>query len=83
MTRETPGLAIDGAGLATLEARLREDLEYLCHPGKEWVPGKPLTAERVTDVVIVGGGMCGMLAWHALRSAGILNVRVLDRSPEG
>ncbi len=83
MTQETPSLPIDGAGLATLEARLREDLEYLCYPGKEWVPKKFVAAERVTDVVIVGGGMCGMLAWHALRSAGILNVRVLDRSPEG
>ena len=39
--------------------------------------------EPVLDVVIVGGGMCGMLVWFALQSAGIRNVRIIDRNPEG
>jgi FAD-dependent urate hydroxylase len=76
-------LPLDGAGLATLEDRLREDLEYLCWPGKSWVPPKKVAGEPVTDVVIIGGGMCGMVAWMSLRTAGIDNIRVLDRSPEG
>ncbi|WP_417718855.1 NAD(P)-binding domain-containing protein [Salipiger sp.] len=70
---------IDGRGLAALEARLHEDLEFLCYPGKDWVPARA----GITDVVIIGGGMCGMVAWLALRTGGMHDVRVLDRSPEG
>jgi len=70
---------IDGVGLEKLEARLHEDLALLCQPGKSWVPAR----DDVSDVVIIGGGMCGMLAWFALRGGGISNMRVLDRSPEG
>ena len=71
--------AIDAQGLPALEARLREDLKFLCWPGKDWVPAR----EGVSDVVIIGGGMCGMLVWLALKTGGIHNTRVLDRSPEG
>ena len=70
---------IDGQGLAALEARLHEDLRFLCWPGKDWVPRR----DGVTDVVIIGGGMCGMLAWLALKTGGIHDIRVLDRAPEG
>ncbi|WAP71335.1 NAD(P)-binding domain-containing protein [Jiella pelagia] len=70
---------IDGRGLAALEARLDEDLGHLCYPGKDWVP--PRTG--VTDVVIIGAGMCGMVAWLALTTGGMRNIRVLDRSPVG
>ena len=70
---------IDARGLDALEARLAEDLDFLCYPGKPWVPAR----EGVTDVVIIGGGMCGMLAWFALRAGGMHGTRVLDRSPEG
>ena len=70
---------IDSQGLAVLEARLREDLEFLCYPGKTWLPPTP----GVTDVVIIGGGMCGMVAWLALTIGGVSNIRMFDRSPEG
>ncbi|MFD2739530.1 NAD(P)-binding domain-containing protein [Sulfitobacter aestuarii] len=70
---------IDAQGLPALEARLREDLEYLCLPGKEWAPRR----EGVSDVVIIGGGMCGMVAWLGLYTAGLRNIRVLDRSESG
>ena len=76
VTRPSP---IDGQGLATLEARLNEDLQFLCCPGKDWVPRR----DGVSDVTIIGAGMCGMLAWFALRMGGVLNTRVLDRSPQG
>lgn len=77
---ETTDLSpIDGQGLPTLEARLREDLEFLCYPGKDWAPKR----EGVTDVVIIGGGMCGMLAWLSLVTGGIHNTRVLDRAAKG
>ena len=70
---------IDSQGLEALESRLKEDLELLCHPGKTWVPSTP----GVADVVIVGGGMCGMVAWLALTMGGVSNVRMFDRSPGG
>ncbi|WP_108483310.1 NAD(P)-binding domain-containing protein [Oceaniglobus ichthyenteri] len=83
MSDVTPSFPLDGAGLATLETRVHEDLNHLCWPGKPWVPGKTVGDEPVTDVVIVGGGMCGMVAWMGLRTAGIERIRVLDRSPKG
>ena len=76
---DTEPSPIDACGLPALEARLQEDLRFLCYPGKDWVPRR----EGVTDVTIIGAGMCGMLAWLALRMGGVLNTRVLDRSPQG
>ncbi|WP_226781226.1 NAD(P)-binding domain-containing protein [Oceaniglobus trochenteri] len=70
---------IDDTGLPALEARLKSDLECLCYPGKSWVPRR----EGVRDVVIIGGGMCGLVAWLGLRTGGIDNIRILDRNPEG
>lgn len=69
----------DGAGLPALEAQLHADLAYLCYPPANWVPSR----DDVTDVLIVGGGMCGLLAWFALVRSGIRNVRIVDRNPEG
>ncbi len=71
--------SLDAKGLDALEARLKEDLDFLCYPGKDWVPAH----EGITDVVIIGAGMCGMVAWLALTTGGIRNIRVLDRSPAG
>lgn len=69
-------MSIDARGLPALEARVREDLEFLCYPGKDWVP----RTTGVSDVVIIGGGMCGMVAWLGLTTGGIRNIRVLDRA---
>lgn len=70
-------------GLSSLEARLARDLQDLCYPPVNWVPQTRQNGEAVSDVVIVGGGMCGLVAWLALSRAGIRNVRIIDRSPEG
>ena len=70
---------IDKQGLSVLEARLKEDLAFLLYPGKPWVPER----EGVADVVIIGGGMCGMLLWTALRTGGMHNVRLIDQNAEG
>lgn len=71
--------AINGKGLVALETRVKEDLAYLCYIGKDWVPQRV----DVNDVVIIGGGMCGMVAWMGLTSSQITNVRILDRNPKG
>ena len=72
-----------GIGLAGLEEQVRRELDFLCRPPQNWVVPRSVGTEAVHDVIIVGGGMCGLLVWFALQSAGIRNVRVLDRSPEG
>ena len=74
---------LSGAGLAALEARVQKDLVDLCRPPANWVPSRMKNGEPVVDVIIVGGGMCGMLIWFALQSAGMRNLRIIDRNPEG
>jgi cation diffusion facilitator CzcD-associated flavoprotein CzcO len=69
----------DAQGLPLLEKRVHEDLKFLCYPGKDWVTKN----DGASDVVIIGGGMCGMVAWLALKTGGIHNMRILDRSPDG
>ncbi len=69
----------DDIGLPGIEARLKADFDCLLYPGKNWVPPR----KGVTDIVIVGGGMCGMLAWLSLTIGGMQNIRVLDRSQKG
>ncbi|MFK0277197.1 NAD(P)-binding domain-containing protein [Ensifer sp. NPDC090286] len=70
--------------LAALNARVRQDLSYLNYPPANW--SKPVTTaagEDVSDVVVIGGGMCGLVAWHALTRAGVANLRIVDRAPKG
>lgn len=70
-------------GLDQLEDRLVQDLSYLCYPPENWVAPRISAEGPVSDAVIVGGGMCGMVAWFALNRAGIRNIRILDRNPHG
>ncbi|MBB3978755.1 cation diffusion facilitator CzcD-associated flavoprotein CzcO [Rhizobium azooxidifex] len=70
--------------LAELNARVKQDLEYLNFPPANW--SKPVGTEvgqDVSDAVIIGGGMCGLVAWLALTRAGIRNLRIVDRAPKG
>jgi hypothetical protein len=70
-------------GLAALEARLRHDLACLNYPPANWVPPRGHEGREVVDVVLIGGGMCGLVATFSLLRLGIRNLRVLDRSPAG
>ncbi|HET7834267.1 MAG TPA: FAD-dependent oxidoreductase, partial [Variovorax sp.] len=55
-----PPIAEAPAGLAALEARLRQDLAWLGLPAKPWGPVKDGPGEAPLDVAIVGGGMAGL-----------------------
>ncbi|MCR9215180.1 MAG: NAD(P)/FAD-dependent oxidoreductase [Proteobacteria bacterium] len=70
-------------GLLDLEDNIRCDFEYLNFPPDNWVKPKLLeNGSPVTDVTIVGGGMCGMAASFGLKREGIRNIRIFDRQPE-
>lgn len=71
----------NASGLSALEARLREDLERLCLPAPSWVPKRTQNGVDVSDVLIVGGGMCGLTAATALKLLGIDNIRIVDKAP--
>ena len=71
------------AALACLERDLARDLEYLCRPAANWVPPRQVGGEKVYDIIIIGGGMCGMVAWFALQCEGMLQTRIFDRNPAG
>ena len=71
-------------GLADLENRVRKDLACLCYPPANWVPVRHHPAvDKVHDVIVIGGGMCGLVASFALLSSGISNIRIFDRSSQG
>jgi cation diffusion facilitator CzcD-associated flavoprotein CzcO len=77
-------LHVPAPGLAELEERVRDDLACLCYPPANWVvPTAADNGEPVHDVVVIGGGMCGMVASFALLAGGIRNIRIFDRSPLG
>ncbi|MBB1635558.1 NAD(P)-binding domain-containing protein [Cupriavidus sp. UME77] len=77
-----PAAAANAAGLAALEARLRQDLSWLELPAKSWTVARTHDGEPVLDVAVIGGGMAGMAAAATLKHLGI-NARIFDRSPEG
>ena len=72
------------ANLEALNARLARDLEILEFPPRARVPARFSPAgARVTDVVVVGAGMCGLAAAFALQREGIDNIKILDAKPAG
>jgi len=72
------------SGLPALEAELAHQLMLLNMPPKPWMPTtKGLQGEHVLDVLIVGAGLCGLVANAALAMEGITNVRLTDRAPAG
>jgi len=81
--RELTALNGAPAGLDALEARLRQDLEWLELPGKEWVPPRVVDGRRVRDVVVIGAGMCGLTACAAMIRLGMRNIVAYDRAPAG
>ncbi len=85
MTQPTPSGApslSSPSGLAHLEQRLRQDLQWLCLPAKSWVPPIQRDGQPVLDVAIVGGGMAGLALSASLTHMGI-QAPIFDQSPAG
>jgi len=70
------------AGLAALEARLRQDLAWLDLPANPWVKPRESEGRAVLDVAIIGGGMAGLALAAELRHLGVAAV-IFDQSPAG
>ncbi|MCL5500885.1 NAD(P)/FAD-dependent oxidoreductase [Escherichia coli] len=66
-------------GLAALEARVKQDLEWLALPAKRWLPQQ--SDAQAQDVAIIGAGMAGLAAAFALRLQGIDAV-LYDKAPK-
>ncbi len=71
-------------GLDALAQRVRFDLACLNHPPANWVvPATHPSGDPVSDVVVIGAGMAGLVLTFSLLRNGIRNIRCLDRSPAG
>ncbi len=70
--------------LADLERRLGYDLACLNEPPARWSrPTNGPDGLPMLDALVVGGGMCGLVAAAALRRRGLTRLRIVDRSDEG
>ncbi len=69
--------------LDTLDARVKSDLAMLAYGAATWVRPHTRPDGHVYDVVIVGGGQCGLGAAFGLRRERITNLLVIDENPAG
>jgi cation diffusion facilitator CzcD-associated flavoprotein CzcO len=79
-------MSSDGSadGLDALERRVQFDLACLNYPPPNWVvPARHPDFAQISDVVVIGGGMAGLVLTFSLLRNGIRNIRCLDRNPAG
>jgi FAD-dependent urate hydroxylase len=70
--------------LDALTRQVRYDLDILNYPKDSWVrPRKAPGGAHVYDVVIVGGGQCGLTVAFGLLRDQVDNILVLDAAPRG
>jgi cation diffusion facilitator CzcD-associated flavoprotein CzcO len=69
--------------LAELEADVLRDLDLTAHPRDPWLPPQTVGGEPILDVLIIGGGQCGLAVAHALKRDRVDRVLLLDRAEYG
>ena len=79
-----PDPAGAAASAAAHDRRVAEDLACLCLPAENW-PATRLGPDglSMTDVLVVGAGVCGLAVAFGLRNEGIRTLRHIDRAPAG
>lgn len=70
-------------GLDVLRDEVARDLARLAYPSKPWLRPRRMDGMHVHDVVIVGGGQCGLAAAFGLMLEKVTNVVVLDGKEAG
>ena len=71
-------------GLEELTKRVKHDLELLAYPDRPWVlPRTHPNGSHVYDVVIIGGGQCGVTTAFGLKKDQVTNVMILDENEPG
>ncbi|GIL81436.1 hypothetical protein Vretimale_988 [Volvox reticuliferus] len=70
--------------LAELELQVKDSLTKLAYPARSWVKSvAPPDGSLCYDVVIVGGGQCGLAAAFGLMREQVSNIIVLDENEPG
>lgn len=69
--------------LSELEADVARDLALIAHPRMEWLQPKTCGGAAVLDVLVIGGGQCGVVTAFALLREKVRNILVIDRAAEG
>ncbi len=70
--------------LASLAARVRDDLERIAHPRMKWLqPRIGPDGAPALDVLVVGGGQSGLAVAVGLLRAQVDNILVVDRAERG
>jgi len=69
--------------LAALEADVARDLALTAHPRAPWLVPKTCAGAPVLDVLVIGGGQCGLAVAFALMRDRVDNLHVIDRAAEG
>ena len=69
--------------LASLDARVRRDIEMTAHPRMEWMVPRLYRGQPALDALIVGAGQSGMCIGFALMRERVRNILLIDRAPEG
>ena len=69
--------------LTELEADVARDLDLTGHPRAPWLVPKTVHGAAALDVLVIGGGQCGVAVAHALMRDRVDNLLVLDRAEHG
>ena len=69
--------------LIELEADVARDLDMTAHPRAPWLEAKTANGAPVLDVLVIGGGQCGIAVAHALKRDKVDNILVIDRADFG
>ncbi len=69
--------------LAALEADVARDLALTAHPRAPWLVPKTCGGMPVLDVLVIGGGQCGLAVAFALMRDRVDNLLVIDRAAPG